>query len=201
MSTVVPKEGGGYSLTYGSDTEETRARLRELILYLAHKCKDDPTFGATKLNTLLYYIDLVSFREHGEPVTGVQYTQRAKGPAPRHLVPVREQMKADGEIDIETRNYIYPQHRVVAKRKANLDLFKPRDIALADAIIDELSGLHASEVSGLTHGIVRSILEEGELIPYEAILVSDQPLSESAIRWAQSLIQEHVRHGVSDAHP
>ncbi len=190
MGTVVPGERGSYSLTYGADTEETRARLRELILYIADKCKDDPKFGATKLNKILYFIDAVSFREYGEPVTGIQYARRENGPAPKHFLPVREQMKADGEIEMEIRNYIYQQHRVVAKRKSNLDLFSSRDIALVDAIIEELSSLNGTDLSGLSHGIVWNILDDGEQIPYEAVLISDAPLSASAIAWAHGLVQE-----------
>jgi hypothetical protein len=41
-------------LTYKFDEYNSDERLQELILYIAEKCEEDPTFGATKLNKILY---------------------------------------------------------------------------------------------------------------------------------------------------
>src|SRR5437660_10500981 len=92
-------------LTFGSDDSATRQRLRELILYIADRSKDDPKFGATKLNKILYFSDFVSFREYGEPITGAMYMRLENGPAPMHLVPVRNEMLESGEIAMEPRQY------------------------------------------------------------------------------------------------
>ena len=48
-------------------------RLRELVLYVSHKCSNDPTFGATKLNKILFYSDFWSFFRFGEPIAGLRY--------------------------------------------------------------------------------------------------------------------------------
>jgi hypothetical protein len=36
-------------------------RFRELVLYIAHKTKDDPTFGRTKLAKVLFSRDFVAY--------------------------------------------------------------------------------------------------------------------------------------------
>lgn len=179
---------GKSKLTFGSDDPATRDRLRELILYIAERSQDDPKFGATKLNKILYYSDFVSFREYGEPITGAQYMKLDKGPAPTHLVPVRKEMLASGEIALESRQYYTYQQTVLKPlRKPNLQVFKARDIALVDAIIRELRQLDASELSDLSHNRAWQIANEREAIPYEAIFLSDASLTEDDIAWAQEL--------------
>ena len=44
-------------------------RLLELILYVAEKCQDDPKFGATKLNKILWWADFLAYAQHGTPIT------------------------------------------------------------------------------------------------------------------------------------
>ena len=44
-------------LTYGENDAHSDERLGELILYVADKCADDPRFGATKLNKILWWSD------------------------------------------------------------------------------------------------------------------------------------------------
>ena len=44
------------NLTYGSDSKESRKRLRELMLFVAERCQDAPNFGVTKLNKILFLL-------------------------------------------------------------------------------------------------------------------------------------------------
>ncbi len=65
------RKGNGNDLTFGSDGTRSTEKLRELVLYIADKCEEDRTFGAVKLNKILFYADFISFAEYGEPITGV----------------------------------------------------------------------------------------------------------------------------------
>ena len=47
-------------------------KFRELLVYVSKKCEDDPTFGAVKLNKILYYADFAAYRQGGKPITGAQ---------------------------------------------------------------------------------------------------------------------------------
>lgn len=53
--------------------EESKARLKELILYIAKQCEDDPNFDMEKLKFLLYKIDTSSYIATGESITGSIY--------------------------------------------------------------------------------------------------------------------------------
>jgi len=42
------------------EREIDERKFKELILYVADKCSDDPDFGAVKLNKILFYSDFYS---------------------------------------------------------------------------------------------------------------------------------------------
>lgn len=178
-------------LTFGEDNERTRERLRELILYIAEKSRNDQKFGATKLNKILYYSDFLSFREYGESITGAQYMRLNHGPVPTHLKPVRIDMLNRGDIVVEQRPYYTRNLDVLTPlRKANIDLFTTREIVLVDAIIEELRDLDATEVSSLSHSRAWEIANERDAIPYEAIFLSDESLTDDDIEWAYNAATE-----------
>lgn len=187
-----PEEASYYKLTFGDDSERTRQRMSELILYIAEKSRNDIKFGATKLNKILYYADFVSFREYGESITGAQYMRLDKGPAPRHLKPVRLELEKRGELVVEKRPY-YTRTQDVPKplRPANTDLFSKRDLLLVDSIIEELWELDATEVSERSHKRGWKVANEQGSIPYEAIFLSDEPLTEDDIEWAYDVASQY----------
>ncbi len=65
------------------------AKFRELFLYIAESCAEDPRFGAVKLNKILYYADFEAYRRLGEPITGDTYRKLSEGPAPGWLLQQR----------------------------------------------------------------------------------------------------------------
>src|ERR1022692_2993279 len=109
------------------------ARLRELILYISQKCSGDPTFGATKLNKILFYSDFFSYYRFGKPISGIEYQRLPNGPAPKQLIPVREKMLSDGDVAIQKTSFFNKQqHRCIPLRDPNLSNFNGQDIALID---------------------------------------------------------------------
>ena len=49
------------------------AKLCELIIYIAEHSKDDTSFGAVKLNKLLYYSDFSAYRQLRNSITDAEY--------------------------------------------------------------------------------------------------------------------------------
>lgn len=171
-------------------------KLRELIVYLANACAADETFGAMKLNKLLFLSDFLAYGTHGKPITGVDYMKLENGPVPRRLLPIREEMENDGDIAIEKRQYYgmpNPQTRIIARRNADVSLLEKEEIALVDDLIRSTWGASGTKVSELTHGyrawlMTRQIKDS---IPYEAVFLSDEPPTEYEILHAEELIREH----------
>ena len=169
------------------------AKLAELILYVSQKCASDPTFGSVKLNKILYFSDFIAFGSWGEPITGVEYQHLMKGPAPRRLVPVRDELIARSELVLQrialaSGNF---QQKPVNLREANLDEFTAKEICLVDKVIDALWGLGADDTSDLSHRYVGwKMTKENENIPYGSIFISDEPLTEAEIIRGQQLARE-----------
>ena len=53
--------------------EQNDTKLKELILYICEKSKDDPNFDMDKLNWLLYNIDFEAYKKFGKSITGSVY--------------------------------------------------------------------------------------------------------------------------------
>ena len=168
-------------------------KFKELMLHIADKSSEDPDFGATKLNKIFFYADFLTYGMLGNPVTGAEYQKLGEGPAPRLLVPIREEMEEDGDIILQRRQrFNYTQHRVIPRRQANLDIFSAKEIALVDEVIQAMRGLGATEVSYLSHRLYGwKIAEDGETIPYESVFLSEEAISEYEILRGKELAIEH----------
>jgi hypothetical protein len=174
---------------------ENEKKFRELVLYISQKCANDPRFGATKLNKILFYSDFLSYALTGNPITGFEYQKLPNGPAPRRLLPVREAMVRDEELALQdiTLSNGMTQKRTVNLRNPKPELFGGREIALVDEVIQRLSPFNATEVSELSHQRVGWIAaSDNETIPYETIFISNQPLTEEEAQRGRRVAAKHA---------
>jgi antitoxin SocA-like protein len=177
-------------LTYRvADQRKAIARLREIILHIAHRCATAEYFGAIKLNKILAFADFTSFARYGKPITGVEYMRQPNGPVPRKMKPVIEQMKRSKDIAIQVLPIgKYEEHRVVPLRPANLDLLSPRDVAILEEVIALTWKATGQQVSDFSHGRAWEVAgENGAAIPYEAALLSDRQVSAAQIARTREL--------------
>lgn len=147
-------------------------KFKGLVLYIADKCSDDPDFGATKLNKILFYSDFHSYGYWGKPITGAAYFRLKHGPAPKHMKPIRD------------------QNRTIPLTEANLDVFSAKEIALVDKVIEEFGGLNADDVSTVSHMEAGyKIAGNKEDIPYEAVFLSSRPLTDYEVQHGLELAE------------
>ena len=126
--------------------------MRELILHVSQASDQDEKFGAQKLNKILFYADFMSYLVRGKSITGQEYFALEEGPAPKRLLPIREDMKDKGEIAIKKVNYFgFPQERVVALRMPDYKKLESQDVAFVDLVIGKLRDMNGREVSELSH--------------------------------------------------
>jgi hypothetical protein len=152
-------------------------KFKDLILYVAERCADDGSFGATKLNKILYYSDFLAYGNFGRPITGQPYFRLPQGPAPKYLKKIQAEMVEDAEVElVQTPRYVFQQIRTIPCRKADLAAFTADEIALVDEVIDALGPLNASQASELSHrmSLGWQIVEDREEIPYSTIFLSDE---------------------------
>lgn len=169
-------------------------KFRELLIYVASKCQSDPSFGAIKLNKILFHADFFAYGSLGKPITGMEYMKLEHGPAPRLLAPIRDEMQAANDIVlVHPTRYGLKHDRVVPRREPDLSLFTAEEIALVDSVIESCRGATAADLSAATHGYRGWLmaLHLKDTIPYEAVFLSDEPPTAYEIQHAQELILEH----------
>jgi len=168
-------------------------KFKELMLYIADRCSDDPDYGATKLNKILFYSDFYSYGLLGQPITGATYFKLDKGPAPKSLLPVRSQMESDGDIVIHKKNrFGKEQHRVVPLREADLSNFTAKEIAIVDQVIAKFCGANADKVSLFSHREMSwQLANIREDIPYETVFICNDPLTETEINRGLGLAKKY----------
>lgn len=168
-------------------------KLQELILYIAKRSQEDESFGAVKLNKLLFYIDFTAYRRIGESITGADYQHLQEGPAPRELLPARKMLIDQRAIELVRRDYFDGiQERIVAIREPDLAVFTTDEIAIADEVIKEAWDASAKTISDVSHDEFGwRATKDGESIPYETAWIAPGPLTPDQIAVGTEIAREH----------
>jgi uncharacterized phage-associated protein len=174
-------------------------KLTELIVYLADRLAADRAGGSTKLNKVLFFADFTHVRRHGVPITGAEYQHLPYGPAPRRLLPIRAVLVEHGEVELVQEEFLgRRQHRLVARRAADLSAFTDDELATVDRVLEDLAGMTATQVSTLSHEEAAwRHTDEGDSIPYEFALVpKEQVVTPTAVRLGAEVAR---RYQLADA--
>lgn len=173
--------------------EADEEKLAELILYVAGEIRDDPTGGATKLNKILYFAEFGHVRSCGRPITGAPYQKLPKGPAPRHVVPVRDRLLADGDAAMVLDTYFgRTLKRLVPLREADMSRFVESEREAVDKVVKALWGKTAGWVSELSHADKAwQLVDEGDDIPFStAFLAQESIVAEKSRQHARVLAEK-----------
>ncbi len=169
------------------------SKFKELVLYIASESKDHGTFGATKLNKILFYSDFLAFGELGDSITGATYQKLQYGPAPREIKNAQFELVSKGEARIDTLgSEPYAQKRTVALREPEMDAFTPGEVEIVDMVIDALANANAKQTSDFSHRAIGwQIVDDYDDIPYHTVFLSHAPATEADIERGQELAGEY----------
>jgi hypothetical protein len=177
-------------------------KIEELVVYISKKSKNDPNFGSTKLNKILFASDFFHYGYFGSSISGVKYVHRDRGPAPLSMKPVLESLAKAGRIKIEeVERFGYIQKRVNSLSEPDMSSFSGDEIEFIDMIIGHFKDWNGTELSNWTHKLIPWLAtSEGEEIPYESIFVlNDLPVDQDGINWARSELKQ-LRDRMGYAH-
>ncbi len=149
-------------------------KFRELLLHIAIQSEDDPDFGATKLNKIMFFADFLSYKLYDLSITGSMYQKLEHGPAPKNLLAEQDLLFSAGRAVVQTRDFDgYRQKRLIALDDASLKLFEPNEIDLVNGLVNEYQGFGATRISKLTHQVVMGwrAADLNQTIPYETVFV------------------------------
>ena len=125
---------------------QSASRLKNLLLYVLTKMGE--TFQ-TKLNKVLFYIDFLSYREHGIAISGLSYNAIEFGPVPMRWDRVYSAF-----------DEVVPLHKMVEKQEctvltaeapADISMFSAEELAVIDTVCEKLKKMSATKVSELSH--------------------------------------------------
>jgi hypothetical protein len=152
------------------------AKLKELIIFISSLSDRDDSFGATKLNKLLFRADFTAYAQWGQPITGVEYFALENGPAPRPMKKLLRLMEDQNEIAIREKDYFgLEQHRVIPLRSPNTDSFSKEELKLLFWLIQHYWGRSGTSMSNESHEFLGwSLAQLEETIPYSVALVGDR---------------------------
>jgi len=172
-------------------------KLKQTILYIANKSKEDPAFGLTKLNKILFTADFYYFGFTGKPITGAQYIHLDWGPAPREMAIVLDELVSEGKAEIVENDFFgKKQKRLIPKIECDLSEFSEGEIKFIDHIIKTLSDWNGSDLSLWTHSLTPWLItSDKEEIPYYSIFaLEDLPIEKDGMTWAKKELEAIMRH-------
>lgn len=174
--------------------EFKRQKFIELMLYFSQRgLTERLIIGSTRLNKLLFFSDMRTYWELGEPITGARYQRLEFGPAARAMLPVRKELVDNREADFEDRGPDDWAKVIVPLRKPDLSLFSEDELRIANEVFEELRRFNAREVSDYAHlkSAGWNVMEDSEDIPYEFAFVSTEPASAAAIQRGRELAAQY----------
>lgn len=167
-------------------------KFSNLVHYVCYKCDDHSQLGATKLNKILWYCDIFSYRWGSVPMTGEKYIKRQFGPVPHHILTILDELVCEDKIIIREKDYFgRTKKEYIALKKPDLSLFTSNEISMVDDILDIICMKHtAQSISDTTHDKIWELAEIGEEIPYYTIFASRLgEVNEDDIKWANNALK------------
>lgn len=165
-----------------------KKKLKELILHIAEECKDDPTFGYTKLNKILFVSDFYAYIVQGRSITDATYFHLKNGPAPKQILQAQDELIQKDRAKIEEREYFgRTQKRIVPLSGPDISIFSQKELNLIAEAIELVKGKTAWEISDWTHRTIPWLLtKHKEDIPYfTAFTMFHVPVRRDGILWGQ----------------
>ena len=157
-----------------SDFDETK--FADLVLYIAHRCRDDERFGSVKLSKILYYCDFDGLKRLLQPITGATYLKKPKGPFPDGLYRVCDSLVAEGRAKTNSQQVIDYQENRLVPTSDHVELsegFSVSERQIIDDTIDEMQVMNGTDIANYSHGEFG--WQHGEMnqpIPYATALIA-----------------------------
>ena len=154
-------------------------KFKETFLYILNKIGSKSNIGETVIYKLLYFIDFNFYEKYEEQLIGATYIKNRYGPTPIEFKKITDKMIKEEEIEkVESNYFEYPQTKYLPLRKADLSHLKANEIEVIDDVLNRLSDMTATQISGYSHNDVPWLTTaDGEAIEYESAFYRTPPYS------------------------
>jgi hypothetical protein len=169
------------------------SRLKELIVYIAKKSGDDPSFGKTKLIKLLAWSDFLAYARLGRSLTGADYIKLDYGPAPKQFPPALNLLRALGRVrEVGEDAFTYTQDRVIAVDEPDLSNYTPEEIALVDEVVHHFREWSNTALSEESHRefVGWRLAGDREPIRFASVFLSPEGLTDEDVMRGREIAAE-----------
>jgi transcriptional regulator with XRE-family HTH domain len=151
--------------------QENLDKFKEVLLYILNKVGSKSNIGETVIYKLLYFCDFDYYEIYEEQLIGAKYQKNHFGPTPIEFKKIVEEMIENEEITIIKNKYFkYPQTKYLPLKKCDLSKLKANELKVVDDVLNRLSDMNASQISGYSHSDVPWLTTEtGDIIDYESV--------------------------------
>lgn len=166
-------------------------RLTKMVHFVIQHTPPEK-LGATKLNKVLWFADLMYYRLHGRTISGENsYRKLQYGPVPNDMVGILADLKQRQLIaEREAQTPVGSRREFVWLAAADTTGFDPAEIDTLRDVIEWASKMSAKEISDLTHDALWDESDDGAQIPVAAAAVTPGTVGDADIRWAERILSE-----------
>jgi uncharacterized phage-associated protein len=146
------------------------------------------SLGQVKLHKVLYFSDMISYFDRGEPLTGCEYQKQPHGPTAQYLAKALKQLEAEKRVKVSWRKvYGYKKAEFEVLEQLKTNRLSDYDRQLISDVADWASGKTAVEISELSHKKPWQSVDQGERIDYAtaAWLFPSKGPSQRDVQWAE----------------
>ncbi|HMN82121.1 MAG TPA: Panacea domain-containing protein [Burkholderiaceae bacterium] len=163
-------------------------RLKPMIHFVVQHARPD-LLGATKLNKVLWFADVMHYRQHGRTISWrTHYTKNTFGPVPPGSLAALAELKRESQIvERSVATPAGPRREFVWLHPADLSVFAQTEIEVLHEVIAWASTITAKEISDLTYDALWEETEMGRPMSVAAASVTPCEPDEEDIAWAEAV--------------
>lgn len=160
----------------------------ELLAHYIIARTEPGTLGATKLNKVLWFVDLEHYRRHGRSITGLTaYVRLERGPVPPGIERVLSSLKASQKIfERKTKVFSHVRREFVWLKEPDVSNFTSEQIDILNEVIDAVCAHTAGSVSDVTHDALWQEINNGDDMSIAAGSIITRAPTEDEMNWASS---------------
>jgi uncharacterized phage-associated protein len=143
--------GNNVSDQYSGYRKPSIDKLTEMVLFFSERL----TPFTTKLNKLLFFADFLSFKLHGQSISGARYRAIDGGPVPNNFHSIFDFMANHKSIIIN--HVVFPsgfdgeQFIASPERPFNQELFSPEELGVLGKVADYFKDVSTADIIDVSH--------------------------------------------------
>lgn len=168
-------------------------KMRELVLLIADRSREDQPIHTNKVGIMMYYADTRAYREIGTSISGATYRNMLAGPQPAEYAQEQHNMHQHGDITITTDlSIVNVQQYISTNRTAKPNVFTSEQLAIINEVVDQYGPLSLEDASETARReIGYRTVKPYENIPYYTSWFSPNPLTPEQIDLGESISRQN----------